>query len=135
TTGDFNSDAKTDLVISVAGQDSNRTTDALLFLNDGAGGFGEPQEIRPSFFPWGANKVKAVDLDKDGRLDLVFINSGSPVVKTYKGDGAGGFIFQPVSDTDLGFSPAGASVISTATAIPTFSLSRQAPAWKTLLSI
>jgi hypothetical protein len=58
--------------------------------------------------PWGAIKVKAVDLDKDGKLDLVFFNSGSPVVKTYKGDGAGGFTFQPVSDTDLGFSPAGA---------------------------
>jgi hypothetical protein len=66
TTGDFNSDGKTDLVISVAGQDSNRTTDSLLFLNDGTGGFGEPQEIRPSFFPWGAIKVKAVDLDHSG---------------------------------------------------------------------
>jgi hypothetical protein len=48
TTGDFNSDGKTDLVISVADQDNDRTSDALLFLNDGTGGFGQPQEIRPA---------------------------------------------------------------------------------------
>jgi len=110
TTGDFNSDGKTDLVIAVANLNNDRTTDALLFLNDGNGGFGQPQEIRPNigFFLWIPQKVKAVDLDNDGKLDLVFFNSGLSVVTTYKGDGAGGFTFQPVSDTDLGFSPAGA---------------------------
>jgi VCBS repeat protein/FG-GAP repeat protein len=107
TTGDFNSDGKTDVVIAVVQLDGNITTDALLFLNDGTGGFGQPREIRPGpgFSPRGSNKIRAVDLDKDGKLDLV---SGSSMVTTYRGDGAGGFTFQPISDTDFGFSPAGA---------------------------
>ena len=109
TTGDFNSDGKTDLVIAVSAQPNEGQIDALLFLNDGNGGFGQPREIRPDpsfsfFFP---NKVKSVDIDSDGKLDLVFFGFGSTVT-IYKGDGAGGFTFQPVPDPNLGFSPANA---------------------------
>jgi hypothetical protein len=48
--GDFNSDGKTDLVVGII--DDDRRADGLLFLNDGTGSFGQPQEIlrTPSFF-------------------------------------------------------------------------------------
>ena len=75
TTGDFNSDGKTDLVIAVT---ESVGFDALLFLNDGTGGFGLPRQIRPgqSTF-WIQNKVKSVDVDSDGKLDLVFFNTSA----------------------------------------------------------
>jgi hypothetical protein len=97
TAGDFNSDGKTDLVIAVTG---GLDFDALLFLNDGTGGFGLPRQIRPGLTRfWIQDKVKSVDVDSDGKLDLVFFNTSAAngaAVTIYKGDGAGGFSFQPI---------------------------------------
>jgi hypothetical protein len=104
TTGDFNSDGKTDIVIAVTGALDNE--DALLFLNDGMGGFGLPLPIRPGFPPEFStlDKVKSVDVDRDGKLDLVLFNRNAANggwVTIYKGDGAGGFTFQSIPDPIL----------------------------------
>jgi hypothetical protein len=93
SSGDFNSDGKTDLVVAIS--DDDKTTDALLFLNDGTGSFGQPQEIRrdETFTPHNHLKVASTDLDGDGKLDLALIHSFGAAI--YKGDGAGGFTPRP----------------------------------------
>jgi hypothetical protein len=92
--GDFNNDGKTDLVVGII--DDERTADGLLFLNDGAGNFGQPQRIlrADSISPHNPQSVTPTDLDGDGNLDLVFLyNAEAPAI--YKGNGAGGFTPQP----------------------------------------
>jgi len=92
TTGDFNSDGMTDLVVAILDDD---TADALLFLNDGTGSFGQPQEIQRDETSTSHThlKVASTDLDGDGKLDLVFIHFLGAAI--YKGDGAGGFTPRP----------------------------------------
>jgi uncharacterized repeat protein (TIGR01451 family) len=90
-TGDFNGDGTLDLVVVIS--DFSLPFNAMLLFNDGTGSFGQPQKfpggnIIPRQYP---DRVEPVDLDGDGKLDLVFFG-GAPV-RTFKGDGAGGFTF------------------------------------------
>jgi len=106
TVGDFNSDGKTDIVVAIIDGDS--TADGLLFLNDGTGNFGQPQEIQRSetFSIHQPEKVVATDLDGDGALDLIFIHGSVGTAGIYKGKGGGGFTPQP--NVGIGFFTASA---------------------------
>lgn len=81
--GDFNHDRKPDVAQTnvIAGTLS-------VFLGDGRGGFGSPQQhpvgVHPVF-------VVAGDLDVDGHLDLAVANFGSNSVSILRGVGDGGF--------------------------------------------
>jgi hypothetical protein len=102
TTVDFNSDGKTDLVVAVL--DDDNTVDGLLFLNDGTGNFGQPQEIRrdETITPHNHQKVAAADLDGDGKLDLISSSFDRGTISLLLGDGDGGFNQQmslPVFDS------------------------------------
>jgi uncharacterized protein (TIGR03437 family) len=87
--GDFNGDNKLDLVVGA-------TADPFgaVLLNDGAGGFGPAINLPRGNSPFPTSTVDAVDLDGDGKLDLLFRKG--PEIQTYKGDGAGGFTPQPL---------------------------------------
>ena len=79
-----------------------------MFLNDGTGNFGQPQEIQRSetFSIHQPEKVAATDLDGDGDLDLIFIHGSVGTAGIYKGNGAGGFTPQPI--VGIGFFTASA---------------------------
>jgi hypothetical protein len=87
TAGDFNRDGKNDLVvIAVNG--------AFVLLGDGGGRFSAPANLLVS----NVGAISAVDLDRDGNLDLAStspqINNGgttSGAVQLLRGDGTGQF--------------------------------------------
>lgn len=87
---DMNQDGNTDLVVGNAGTD----TVAILFGN-GDGSFGQPEEFFVGNFPLA---VAATDLDGNGAMDVVVINSNDPNVSggspgrvsVLLGDGDGG---------------------------------------------
>ncbi len=82
---DFNGDGKPDLAIANYSQDTNRPTLSVL-MNKGDGTFGAARNTR-------ANKpldILGVDLDDDGKTDLVAPEAGS-VLQVYNGRGASTF--------------------------------------------
>lgn len=82
-TGDFNHDGKPDVAQTnvIAGTVS-------VLLGDGRGGFATPQQHRVGVNP---NFVVAGDLDLDGQLDLVVVNSGSQNLAILYGSAGGTF--------------------------------------------
>ena len=63
---------------------------------DGLGGFGPPVPVLPCDSNGCARKVWLIDLNADGKRDLVVYTTGigifvAPALKSYLGDGAGGF--------------------------------------------
>ena len=75
-----------------------------IFLGNGFGGFtvGQNVVINPQ-----CNNINAVDLNKDGNLDLVLAGAGSDnmaglFISTYLGDGAGNFTLHQAIDVGEG---------------------------------
>jgi uncharacterized protein (TIGR03437 family) len=102
--GDFNGDGKLDLV--TANANSNNLT---VLLGNGAGGFaaapGSPVAVgaSPIF-------VAVADLNGDGRLDIVAVNSGDNTLTVLLGNGSGGFTTSAGSPLAAGLSPASVAV-------------------------
>jgi hypothetical protein len=81
--GDFNGDGKLDLV--VAGTDfSNFTEQTYVLIGNGDGTFQTPNSVAP-----GNGTVSAVDLNKDGKLDLIIW--ATPFIEIFLGNGNGTF--------------------------------------------
>jgi hypothetical protein len=101
TAADVNGDRPLDLVVSH--DDSNALS---VLVNDGRGRFGAPRRIEVGSRTW---KVRVVDVDRDGKNDLVMgvHPSGMTVLR---GDGAGGFTRAPGSPVAVGRGPWGIAV-------------------------
>ena len=81
--GDFNKDGKPDLVVStIAGNQAS-----IVLLGNGDGTFTQQPPIPNSF---GFLRAKAVDLNGDGNLDLVFALNGGIGISMGNGDGTFG---------------------------------------------
>jgi len=82
--GDLNGDGWSDLVLP-----NEQSVDLRIFLNDGAGGYGDfeivsvPEGVDPS-------TNEGADLDGDGDIDLVVGNARGSLAAVFFGDGAGG---------------------------------------------
>jgi uncharacterized protein (TIGR03437 family) len=96
---DFNLDGKLDLVTANSG---NNTVTVL--LGDGSGAFAPPAG---SPFTVGSSpqSVSAVDINGDGKPDIVTANSGDRTVTVLLGDGSGGFTPAPGSSFAAGAAP------------------------------
>ncbi|MBZ5712376.1 FG-GAP repeat domain-containing protein [Nannocystis pusilla] len=82
--GDFDGDGLDDVLV-VGAESGTITTD--LRLGDGAGGLGEPRDVRVA----GCSAYPVTgDLDLDGAVDLLFPTCDAGVL-VYRADGAGGF--------------------------------------------
>lgn len=85
--GDFNGDGHPDVVYS-------SWNAVYVFWGDGKGGFLDGPVTRTGWFPY---QLRAADMNRDGRLDIVAEVSPNNVgdneaVEIYRGDGAGHFI-------------------------------------------
>lgn len=99
TMADFNGDGWTDLATD--DWQNNRVT---VVLNDGKGGFLSPG----TSFPVGKmpyQKLRAADLNKDGKADIVTTNFEGGNVTVLLGDGKGGFREAPGSPFDSNKQP------------------------------
>ncbi len=81
--GNFNADAKVDLV--VANFSSNNLS---IFLNNGSGGFGAPGNHPAGPFP---SSLVAADFNGDGRVDLAITDADADDVSILFGNGNGNF--------------------------------------------
>ncbi|MXX70203.1 MAG: hypothetical protein F4Y74_14745 [Gemmatimonadales bacterium] len=82
--GDLNGDGWSDLVLP-----NEQSVDLRIFLNDGAGGYGDFEVVPvPDGVDPRANE--GADLDGDGDIDLVVGNAGGSLAAVFFGDGAGG---------------------------------------------
>src|SRR5579862_1476928 len=84
-TGDFNGDGKVDLVIGGLTNLNNLTGGLFLLLGNGDGTFQAPTVIIPT----GAGGLAAMDVNGDGKLDLIL--QGGPTAEIYLGNGDGTF--------------------------------------------
>lgn len=96
TVGDFNADGKPDVAFYGFGQ-------AEVYLGNGSGGFGSA--IRTSSGGGDVFQLRAMDVNEDGKMDLIVLNS-SPGVSVLLGDSQGKF----VTELALPISPGPASL-------------------------
>jgi hypothetical protein len=94
-TADFNGDGNLDI-------GTVTTSKVMVFLGDGTGSFTLSATLSGDPFP--AN-LAAIDLNKDGKLDLVVggAGPGAPAanfIETFLGDGAGGFVLKQTITLD-----------------------------------
>ncbi|MBI3823924.1 MAG: VCBS repeat-containing protein [Planctomycetes bacterium] len=86
-TADFNNDGKADLVVN--SREGDHFTDTVsVLLGDGAGGFGGPLNLNVGSAPY---SLAVADCNRDGKQDVIVVNSFSNAIHVYLGDGAGGF--------------------------------------------
>jgi len=90
--GDWNGDGKKDLAVTI--DDYNNGMGIAVALGNGDGTF-QPSTLYPvtaniSDLPYPA-EVRAADVNQDGNLDLVYVNSEYGTVGVLYGDGTGGF--------------------------------------------
>lgn len=101
--GDINADSALDLVVS-----HDDTTRIVVLLGDGAGGFakapGSPVDAGQRGY-----QLRLVDVNADGRTDLITGTAGSSVA-VLLGDGHGGFETAPGSPFAVGTGPWGVEV-------------------------
>jgi len=100
--GDFNLDGKTDLAVSRSAVSGAVGAIAIL-LGDGAGGFAPATQVNLGSQSY---VVVVVDLNLDGKPDLVVLSDDTGGVGVYLGDGQGGFtppgLFSAVYNNPLG---------------------------------
>jgi hypothetical protein len=89
--GDFNGDGRPDLAATSFIPPGGGGSAVLVWLNNGAGGFGGMTKYPTDAF--GANPIGSAvaDLDQDGRLDIVAVNDFSDTVSVFTGTGRGSF--------------------------------------------
>ncbi len=89
--GDFNKDGRNDLVVAY---DNYSSSDVRLYLNQG-GNF-SLTNIIPNLQTY---SLAAIDVNKDGNLDLIASDLQTAKLLTYFGNGSGGFGSPVISDT------------------------------------
>jgi len=92
--GDINGDGRPDLAVTV--QDSSAGMGIVTLLGNGNGTFGTPTLLPSSTSNAAGNssfpgEVKTVDLNRDGKLDLVYTNAGFGTTGVMYGNGDGTF--------------------------------------------
>ncbi|NMM49275.1 FG-GAP-like repeat-containing protein [Marinigracilibium pacificum] len=86
--GDFNGDGNIDLAISESTNGGNKV---FIMKNNGAGGFTLTQTL--NIAGTNPNRVRAADLDNDGRIDLAVVNNtNSTLVSIFRNLSSGGNI-------------------------------------------
>jgi len=91
--GDFNSDGKPDLAVTMAYGFSNITPGHVtVLLGNGSGGFAAPADFAVGGTP---ASVAMGDFNGDGKLDLAVPNTAVGTVSVLLGDGAGSFVGAP----------------------------------------
>jgi hypothetical protein len=95
---DYNKDGKMDIAVGYFNDTSETGSHLQIFIGNGLGGFtrGQNQLITPQ-----CNNINAVDLNKDGNVDLVVSGAGSEntagnYISSYLGDGKGNFTVNQV---------------------------------------
>jgi len=91
TTGDFNGDSITDLVVRT----SNNTVGVFAGLALG-GGF--QQIFEADISPDVLRSINSADFNNDGHLDFTIFNNSANEMATYFGDGQGGFSVGPITN-------------------------------------
>ncbi|MCW3099894.1 MAG: putative Ig proteinputative calcium-binding proteinFG-GAP repeat protein [Chthonomonadaceae bacterium] len=95
-TGDFNGDGKQDIAVEANDHPGSTSTDIFIFLSQGSGVYTQGTTLGNSWFITG---IKAVDLNADGKTDLLVsvttsqVGTSGPAI--YYGDGTGHFTGGP----------------------------------------
>ncbi|HEY1581521.1 MAG TPA: VCBS repeat-containing protein [Chthoniobacterales bacterium] len=102
--GDFNNDSNPDIALAYFEDTTSTGSHMQILLGDGAGNFtfGQNIVINPQ-----CNNIRAYDLNKDGKLDLILAGAGADNVagvflSTYLGNGTGTFTLKQALDLGTG---------------------------------
>ena len=97
SSADFNNDGRTDIaVLNQTTQNSNGPDSISLLINHGDGTFSGRTDTPTGASPQG---LAALDLNSDGKLDLVVTNSADNTFSVFFGNGKGSFTLDDVSAT------------------------------------